>query len=63
MFVNFYVTYFCLVEVGLKQDTLRSLPLDTILEWEHVGKDGQLVRNNNVGIVIVIYMCFDVFSI
>ena len=56
--VNFYVTYFCLVGVRLKRDTLRSLPLETIIEWELVlGKDGQLVRNNNVGIVIVLFMC------
>ena len=54
----FYVTYFCLVDVRLKRNTLRSLPLEIILDWELVlGKDGQLVRNNNVGIAIVISMC------
>ena len=53
-----YVTYFCLVDVRLKWDTLRSLSSETILEYELVlGKGGQLVRNNNVDIVIVIFMC------
>ena len=57
--VHFYVTYFGLVDVRLKRDTLRSLPLETIiLEWELVlRKDSQLVRNNNVGIVIVLFVC------
>ena len=62
VYVIFFVTYFCLVGVRLKQDTLISLPLETILEWELVlGKGGQLDRNSNVGIVIVIFMscrCF-----
>ena len=58
MCVNFfYVSYFCLVDVRLKQDTLRLVPLETIFEWElALVKDGQLVRNNNVGIVFVIFM-------
>ena len=30
----FYVSYFCPVEVRLKQDTLRLIPLEPILEWE-----------------------------
>ena len=58
MCVNFfYVPYFCLVDVRLKQDTLRLVPLETIFEWElALVKDGQLVRNNNVGIVFAIFM-------
>ena len=55
--VKFCVSYFCLVDVRLKQDTLRLLPLETILEWELASvKDGQLVGNNHVGIVIVLFM-------
>ena len=58
-FVNF-----CLVGIRLKQDTLRSLPLDTILEWKLVlERDGQLVKNLNVGIVIVLFMCCRCFLI
>ena len=60
LFVNFYITYFCLVDIRLKRDTLRSFPFETILEWELIlGKNGQLVRNNNihVGIVNVLFMC------
>ena len=54
----FYVFYFCLVNVRLKQDTLRSLLLETILERElDLGKDGQLARNNNVGNVLIKFMC------
>ena len=53
----FYVSYFCVVDVRLKQGTLRMIPQETILEWERVLiKDGQLVRNNNVSIVCVIFM-------
>ena len=55
--VFFYVSYFCLVDVRLKQDTLRLIPLETILEWElALVKDCQLVRNNNVSIVFVVFM-------
>ena len=62
--VNFYVTYLFLVGVRLKWDTLRSLPLEPILEWELIiGKDGQLVRNNSVGIVIVLFMCCRCFLV
>ena len=58
MCVNiFYVSYFCLVDIRLKQDTPRLVPLETIFEWElALVKDGQLVRNNNVGIVFVIFI-------
>ena len=46
-----------LISVCLKQDTLRLVPLATIFEWElALVKDGQLVRNNNVGIFFVIFM-------
>ena len=62
MYVYFYVSYFCLVDVRLKQDTLRLIPLETILEWElALVEDSQLVRNNNGSIVFVIYLwcwCF-----
>ena len=53
----FYVSYFSLVNIRLKQDTLRLIPLETILEWElALVNDGQLLRNNNVSIVFVIFM-------
>ena len=53
--VLFYVSYFCPVEVRLKRDTLRLIPLGPILEWElALVYDGQLVRNNYVSIVFVI---------
>ena len=53
----FYVSYFYLVDIRLKQDTLRLIPLETILEWDlALVKDAQLVRNNNVSIVFVIYL-------
>ena len=29
-----YVSYFCLVDVHLKQDTLRLILVETILEWK-----------------------------
>ena len=52
-----YVSYFCLVDIRLKQDTLRLIPLETILEWDlALVKDAQLVRNNNVSFVFVIYL-------
>ena len=48
-----YVSYFCLVDVRLKQKDLRLIPLEIILEWElALVKDGQLVRNNNVRIYL-----------
>ena len=53
----FYVSYFCLVGIRLKQETLRLIPLETILEWDLAFvKDAQLVRNNNVSIVFAIYL-------
>ena len=52
-------TYFCLVGVRLKRDTLRLLPFETILEWGLVSEsEGQLGKNTNVGIVLV-YSCYD----
>ena len=57
-----YVYLFCLVGVRLKRDTLRLLPLETILEWELIPeKDGQLGKNNNIGIVLVYSCDVDVF--
>ena len=32
LIVYFYVSYFCLVDVRLKQDTLRLIPVETILK-------------------------------
>ena len=56
MCVNLFF-YFCLVDVRLKQDTLRLIPLETILEWElTLVKDDQLVRNDNESIVFAIFM-------
>ena len=48
---------FCLVDIRLKQDTLRLILAETILEWKPtLVKGGQLARNNNVGGVFVTLM-------
>ena len=53
----FYVSYFCLIDIRLKQDTLRLIPLETIIVWDlALVKDAQLVRNNDVRIGFVIYL-------
>ena len=41
----------------IKTGHSKTVSLETILEWElALVKDGQLVRNDNVGIVFVIFM-------
>ena len=60
---NCVTLFFCLVGVQLKRDILRSLPSETILEWKLVlERVGQLVKNNNEGIVIVLFMCCRFFK-
>ena len=54
-FYILYVSYFCLVDVRLKQDTLRLILIETTFEWKlALVQDGQLARNNNIGGVFVI---------